>query len=75
MRHRSARLNPAYTIQIVNKDSGVTNLFNEAKCSMAVDHHAICKFRHKEDQGYKYIKNTLIDLAMPLLQRGEYSEV
>ena len=57
-------------MQIVDKDSGVTNLANEAKCSMAVGHHDICKFRHKEEQGYKYIRNILIDLTMPLLRYG-----
>ncbi|KAI4264584.1 MAG: hypothetical protein L6R42_000320 [Xanthoria sp. 1 TBL-2021] len=54
---------------IVTKDSGVTDLFNEARCSMAVDHHMICKFRHREEQGYKYVRNILINLTMPLLQR------
>ena len=47
------------------------DLPNEAKVSMAVNHHAICKFQHPEDTGYKYIKNTLISLTMPLLERGE----
>lgn len=58
-------------VKIVTKDSGVTDLFNEARCSMAVDHHMICKFRHREEQGYKYVRNILINLTMPLLQRGK----
>ncbi|KAI4116334.1 MAG: hypothetical protein LQ345_003231 [Seirophora villosa] len=55
-------------VKIVSKNSGVTDLFNEARCSMAVDHHMICKFRHREEQGYKYVRNILIDLTMPLLR-------
>ncbi|KAL9012617.1 MAG: hypothetical protein Q9173_002634 [Seirophora scorigena] len=55
-------------VKIVSKDSGVTDLFNEARCSMAVAHHIICKFRHGEEQGYKYVRNILIDLTMPLLR-------
>lgn len=58
-------------VKIVSKNSGVTDLFNEARCSMAVDHHMICKFRHREEQGYKYVRNILIDLTMPLLRHGE----
>ena len=47
------------------------DLPNEARVSMAVDHQAMCKFRKREDQGYKYIRNTLMSLTMPLLELGK----
>ena len=68
--YRADHLSELTVLQAVPMNSGVMNLMKEATCSLAVDHHAVCKFRHREGQGYKYVKNILISLAMPLYEQG-----
>ena len=66
--HQSTQLTGS---EVVDKDSGVMNLPNEASASMCVNHHAICKFKSREDQGFKYIKNTLLHLVDPFLEASK----
>src|SRR6266480_4498668 len=59
--------------QVVDKDSGILNLQNETSAPMTADHHTVCKFSHREDPGYRDVRNVLKSLVFPFREKGEHA--
>ena len=59
---------------IVEKQSAVLNCLNEIQQPLDADHHQLCKFRDRDDQGYISVLKTLESLLPQVPDKGRDHE-
>lgn len=70
--NKRVRCSIADALKIVNKNSAILNLPNEISKPVAADHSNVCKFKTKDDTGYKDIRNVLINLVFHNTSKGTF---